>query len=135
MLLGISTAYGFIGKPTEMGLAIIAGALGLAFSNIDRISRFKGAGFEAEMRMVHTIIDNQTEPSPEQKADAKNSQAITALENRVLKRLQKPDYTWRYAKTIAHEIKRANQKKISPTILLLVGKKISLSFTKNMVPV
>ncbi|NRB40722.1 MAG: hypothetical protein HRU20_20010 [Pseudomonadales bacterium] len=106
MLLGISTAYGFIGKPTEMGLAIVAGALGLAFSNIDRISRFKGAGFEAEMRMVHTIIDNQTEPSPEQKADAKNSQVITALENRVLKRLQKPDYTWRYAKTIAHEIKQ-----------------------------
>jgi hypothetical protein len=41
---------------TEMGLAILAGALGLAFSNLDKISKFKGAGFEAEMNMVHTMI-------------------------------------------------------------------------------
>lgn len=42
--------FGFIGKPTEMGLAIVAGAIAAAFMNIDKIQRFKGAGFEAEMK-------------------------------------------------------------------------------------
>jgi len=49
-LFGVSTLLGLLGKPTEMGLAIIAGAIGLAFTNIDKISKFKGAGFSAEMR-------------------------------------------------------------------------------------
>ena len=39
-----------MGKPTEMGIIVVAGAIGLAFLNIDKIQRFKGAGFEAEMK-------------------------------------------------------------------------------------
>lgn len=89
-----------------MGLAIIAGALGLAFSNIDKLSKFKGAGFEAEMKMVEAIIENQTEPSLEQKEEARNADAITETENRILKSLQKPGYTWRYAKTVSGEISK-----------------------------
>jgi hypothetical protein len=55
MLLGISSAYGFMGMTVEMGLAILAGSIGLAFSNIDKIAKFKGAGFEAEMckKVIH----------------------------------------------------------------------------------
>ncbi|MEL7797955.1 hypothetical protein [Idiomarina loihiensis] len=33
----------------EMGMAILAGSVSLAFVNIDKIAKFKGAGFEAEM--------------------------------------------------------------------------------------
>jgi hypothetical protein len=106
VLLVASSALGFMGKPTEMGLAIIAGALGLAFSNIDKLSKFKGAGFEAEMRMVEAIIESQTEPSLEQKEEAKKADAITEPESRILKSLQKPGYTWRYAKTVAGEVSR-----------------------------
>ena len=55
--------FGLLGKPTEMGLSILAGALSLAFSNIDKISKFKGAGFEAEMReKVGAIIAKEAEP-------------------------------------------------------------------------
>jgi hypothetical protein len=66
MLLGISSAYGFMGMTAEMGLAIIAGSIGLAFTNIDKISRFKGAGFEAEMcnKVMHTptgVVHKATE--------------------------------------------------------------------------
>ena len=104
MLLGISSVYGFMEKPTEMGLAVLAGALGLAFSNIDKISRFKGAGFEAEMNMVQTMIESQTEPTSDQKEEAKKKDDLTEDENKILKRLQKPGYTWRYAKTVANEI-------------------------------
>jgi hypothetical protein len=89
--------------PIEMGLSILAGALGLAFSNIDKISKFKGAGFEAEMNMVRAIVESQTEPSPEQKEEAKKKDDISNSENSVLKSLQKPGYTWRYSKTVAGE--------------------------------
>jgi hypothetical protein len=41
---------GLLGKPTEMCIFVVADGIGLAFANIDKIQRFKGAGFEAEMR-------------------------------------------------------------------------------------
>lgn len=107
MLLVISSIYGFIEKPAEMGMAVLAGALGLAFSNLDKISRFKGAGFEAEMNMVQTMIENQTEPMPDQKEEAKKKDDLTEEENKILKCLQKPGYTWRYAKTVAGEISQS----------------------------
>lgn len=103
VLLVVSSIFGFMAMPTEMGLAILAGALGLGFSNIEKISRFKGAGFEAEMKMVQTIIESQTEPTSEQQEDAKKTEGISEVENRILKSLQKPGYTWRYAKTVAGE--------------------------------
>ena len=49
-ILGGSGYFGYLGRPAEMGLAIVAGSIALAFSYIDKIQRFKGAGFEAEMR-------------------------------------------------------------------------------------
>ncbi len=87
----------------EMGLAILAGAIGLAFANIDKISKFKGAGFEAEMNMMHTMLENQTEPTPQQKAQAKAQPSLTHDENCILVCLQEQNYTWRYANTISAE--------------------------------
>jgi len=47
----ISTVFfGWLERPVEMAAMILAGAVCLAFANIDRIQSFKGAGFEAEMR-------------------------------------------------------------------------------------
>jgi hypothetical protein len=48
--------FGLLGKPTEMGLVITAITIGLAFANIDKIQRFKGAGFEAEMKKVDQVV-------------------------------------------------------------------------------
>lgn len=42
--------FGYLGKTTEMGLAILAGSIATAFLNIDKIQSFKGAGFEAQMK-------------------------------------------------------------------------------------
>lgn len=33
-----------------MGVSVVAGAIAATFINLDKVSRFKGAGFEAEMR-------------------------------------------------------------------------------------
>lgn len=49
VLLCVSSIHGFMGMVAEMGLSIVAGSIGLAFINIDKIAKFKGAGFEAEM--------------------------------------------------------------------------------------
>ncbi len=50
LTLSLAVMFGVMGKPTEMGFIIVAGAIALAFLNIDKIQRFKGAGFEAEMK-------------------------------------------------------------------------------------
>ena len=44
--------FGLKSLPTEMGLAISACALYLAFVNIDKFRKFKGAGFEAELKQT-----------------------------------------------------------------------------------
>lgn len=112
--------------PTEMGLAILAGSIGLGFSNIEKISRFKGAGFEAEMRMVQTIIESQTEPSNEQQESAKKIASISDTENRILKSLQKPSYTWRYAKTVAGETS-LTEKEVESTLSSLMTRGLTKS--------
>jgi len=52
IVLGAGLPFGYLGKPTEMGLGILAGAIAATFINIDKIQRVKGGSFEAEMRMV-----------------------------------------------------------------------------------
>lgn len=44
--------FGLVGKPTEMGLSIVGGCLACTFYNIDKFDKFKGAGFEAELKKV-----------------------------------------------------------------------------------
>ena len=42
--------FGLLQRPTEMGLSIVAGALGMAFSSLDKVALFKGGSFE-----LHTL--------------------------------------------------------------------------------
>jgi len=108
VLFGISIIFGFLSMPTEMGLSIVAGSLGLAFLNIDKIKRFKGAGFEAEMQeKIEAIIEKETEPEQNENngscgfsveaygTDDKSLKVIKALLNQ--------KYTWRYLGGISKE--------------------------------
>ena len=52
LTIALATMFGLLGKSTEMGLIIVAGAIGLAFLNIDKIEMFKGGGFEAKMKQA-----------------------------------------------------------------------------------
>ena len=49
-LVFIPTVFGVFRMPAEMGLAIASIGLALCFANLEKFSRFKGAGFEAELR-------------------------------------------------------------------------------------
>lgn len=42
--------FGFLGKPTEMGIAMVAGSIAAFFINIDQFQRFKVGSFQAEMK-------------------------------------------------------------------------------------
>lgn len=44
--------FGIMGKTAEMGLMIVASSIAIAFFNIDKVQKFKGAGFEAEMKKM-----------------------------------------------------------------------------------
>lgn len=50
VLLAGGLYFGYHGKPAEMGLIIVAGALGVALSNLDKFERIKGAGFEVKLK-------------------------------------------------------------------------------------
>jgi len=57
--------FGLKGMTVEMGIAVAASGIFLAFSNLEKFSKFKGAGFEAELKQVvneaNATIDNLKE--------------------------------------------------------------------------
>jgi len=59
--------FGYSGKTTEMALMIVASSITVAFMNMDKVQRFKGAGFEAEMKKAveeaYATIENLKEIS------------------------------------------------------------------------
>jgi predicted transcriptional regulator len=106
LLLGTFT-FGLLGKTTEMGLCILAGAISLAFTNIDKISKFKGAGFEAEMRekAVDAIIAKEAEPEQNETGLIFSLKSYGLDENtrQVVNALGNSKYTWRTLSGIAKE--------------------------------
>ncbi|MGB5965588.1 MAG: hypothetical protein WBF77_04805 [Sulfurimonadaceae bacterium] len=44
--------FGLKGMSVEMGIAVAASSIFLAFANLPKFSKFKGAGFEAELKQV-----------------------------------------------------------------------------------
>ena len=112
-ILAGSGYFGYLGRPAEMGLAIVAGSIALAFSYIDKIQRFKGAGFEAEMRQqLETIVAKETEP-PRQ--SARSSIQLKAFgtdpdTDNVIKALGSEKYAWRYFGGIAEDTQLPKEK-------------------------
>lgn len=103
-LFGVSAVLGFCGKPAEMGISVLAGAIGLAFSNIDKISKFKGAGFEAEMReqqLAESVVAQQTDNTENLKALAFE---ISERRQKIMSSLIHTEYNYRTTSGIAKEI-------------------------------
>ena len=108
VLFGFSLIFGFLSKATEMALAIVAGCLGLAFLNLHKMKKFKGAGFEAEMKdKIEAIIEKETEPGrSEQIGDSGYSVDAYGTDEKtqkVIRALFNPTYTWRYVQGISKE--------------------------------
>src|ERR1700745_3476014 len=107
LLIG-TLVFGYLGKPAEMGLAIVAASIALVFSDIERFKSFKGAGFEAELReQVAAIVEKETELLPTEDSD--RTSPLTALVDKetkaVLESLDHPEFTWRYLAGVVKDSK------------------------------
>lgn len=107
LLLAGPITFGVLDKPTEMGLCILAAAIALAFSNIDKIKRFKGAGFEAEMleKQVEAMIAKEAEPEAKEEVSSITGRAygLDNVTRSVVSALGNSKYTWRTVSGIAQE--------------------------------
>ncbi len=125
VLLGVSVCFGFLSMSAEMGLSILAGALGLAFSNMDKISEFSGAGFSAKMKeQVEAVLEKEIEISSSDQVsegDVSNSN-----EMKILKSLADPKFTWRTLKGIAKDT-GLNENEIWATLTMLVANELARS--------
>jgi hypothetical protein len=65
LLVASVFVFGLKGMAAEMGIAVTASGIFLAFANLDKFSEFKGAGFEAKLREAvneaNATIDNLKE--------------------------------------------------------------------------
>jgi predicted transcriptional regulator len=107
VLLAGPITFGMLGKPTEMGLCILAAAIALAFSNIEKIKRFKGAGFEAEMleKQVEAMIAKEAEPETKDESPfiISKGYGLDDATRGVVRALGNSKYTWRTISGIAQE--------------------------------
>ena len=128
-LLGTSSAFGFMSMPTEMSLSILAGALGLAFSNIENIAEFSGAGFSAKMKtQIQGLLDKETEQ--EAIGDEETYEPATDPEKSVIKSLQNPKYTWRTLKGISRD-SQMSESEAWLALVTLVQKGLARTTNKN----
>jgi hypothetical protein len=106
VLLGAPLVFGVLGKPAEAGVCVIAGAIGLAFINIDKIKRFKGGGFEAEMKeQLEAMVAKEAEPDDEPVTSGFQGQGFGFDENtrKIILALNNSRYTWRSVSGVAQE--------------------------------
>lgn len=130
VLLVVPCYFGYMAQPTEMGLAILAGALGLAFSNIEKLSEFSGAGFSAKMKnQIQAVVEKETEATPYSSAEDEVTQ-LSPVEKAVLKALSNPKYTWR---TLSGISKDAGYSEIEvwSALVKLVGNEFIQTVNKN----
>ena len=105
VLLGVSTVLGLLGYAAEMGVSVTAGFLGLIFSNLDRIARFKGGGFEAEfIEKVEAVLEKEIEPDVAISAVKSEGYGLVGEDPpKVIRALYSDKYAWRYVSGISQE--------------------------------
>jgi hypothetical protein len=109
VMLITSLYFGYESKPTEMGLTIVAGFLGLVFANLEKFQSFKAGGVEAQLKVdqFEAILEKETEAPTEEVDEAEAQVPNVALvpENTksVLSALQNHEYTWRYVSGLSKE--------------------------------
>lgn len=107
LLLAGTFWFGLHGRPTEMGLSILAAAIGLAFANLDKIEWFKGGGFEVRMlkQQVEALIAKEAEPPTKDESAGLQVRGygLDDETRRVLLALGNSKYTWRTQSGIERE--------------------------------
>jgi len=104
VLLVVSVVLGFLGKPAEMALSILAGTLGLIFADVDRFVRFGRARLDAGVReKLEAILEREIEPAA---AAWHPHSAIAPIDDNTLKvmeALRNSRFTWRHLGGLSEE--------------------------------
>lgn len=130
VLLVAPCYFGYMAQTTEMGLAILAGALGLAFSNLDKLSEFSGAGFSAKMKdQMQAIVDKETEFTPPATSDGQETKT-SPIDESILKALSNPKFTWRTLSGISKDANRSESEAWT-ALVSLVGNELVRVANKN----
>lgn len=98
--------------------------IGLAFSNIDKLKSFEGAGFTAEMReQIKAVVEKETEQDSEFIELVKTDSTIDTEpnENKILEALSNQKYTWRALHGISTE-SNVNKNEVKAIVNNLVKK-------------
>lgn len=130
ILLVAPCYFGYMAQPMEMGLAILAGALGLAFANLDKMSEFSGAGFSAKMKdQIQAVVEKETESTPPVRTGDQGART-SPIDEAILKALSDPKYTWR---TLSGISKDANciESEAWRALVSLVGDELVRVVNKN----
>ena len=123
-LLTTPLIFGFASRPVEMGLAIVASSLGLVFSNLEKYSKFKGAGFEAEIRSdLIALVESGIERDPDEIRASNSRSDFTSAELSILKVFFDSKYVWRTHKGISRSAD-INEKEAWPLLAGLAEKRI-----------
>ncbi|GEM_PF-2016713 len=124
VMLIVSLYFGYEGKPTEMGLTIAAGFLGLVFANLEKFQSFKAAGVEAQLKVeqIEAVLEKETE-DPTEEIDEVGSQVpnlnlVSENTKSVLSALQNHKYTWRYISGLSKET-RLTRSQVKESLLWL----------------
>lgn len=116
VMLGASLLLGFLGRSVEMGLSIVAGAMALTFLNLDKFTKIKGAGFEAELKeQVESIIEKETESVIQSGGATIKGYGLVGDSIKIVEALGNPKYTWRYPSGLAKEA-GVNIKEVQKTL-------------------
>lgn len=100
LIIGGSFVFGIMGRPVEMGLAIVGGAISLSLANLEKFRKIKGAGFEAELiHKIEAVIEKETEVdiSGEESKPVPAVSKIDRNTKAVINALRHHQYTWRYS--------------------------------------
>ena len=104
VLFIVSSILGVMGHTSEMALAIVAGSLGLTFSDIDKFKKFSGAGFTAELReKIEAVIEKETELVEPSDGFTSEAYGLDKDSNNVVLAIKNPKYTWRYPPGLAKD--------------------------------
>lgn len=115
VLLGGAMLFGLMGRPAEMAVAVVAGSLGLFFSNLDKFESFSAGGVVAKLRAkietvsrrLETISGKETEPpdADDEPVGGLQVEAYGLDDNTrsVVKALAYSKYAWRYPSGVVED--------------------------------
>ena len=143
VLVGSPVGFGIFGKVAEAGVSVLACCLALAFIHIDKLKRFKGGGFEAEMKdQVDAMVAAESEPEQDGEPSGVSVEwyGLDPAAQQIVNSLNSSRYTWRSIGGICKESGLSRQtvlrqlqwlEKVGLALKVGAGRQVNWGLTKK----